>query len=328
MISYASLNFFSAKRENVTHTHTHSYTGSLRTFFSTGKELICNVKSFQILALINIFDGARNAMTTLIPYYLSYVSKESTDDRSFYIVIMLVGSFFIKLILVVPTQWAVKKYGSKVTSRFQTVDVVGQIFVALAPVILFPISKSGGIITAWLLTREVFKTPHLFFIILAYTWVCDEEVIRTKIAREGLIIGVANMTFQLAGALFGAVLYFGMAGAGLDVKDCREFEDDDDLYEICYQQDVAAQPKGVSDYLYWSFLVAYSVLTVFMALAISKFPIKGERLRVLEERKYSMMNVGDLPEKETFVSTTTDDDGSKLSVSGSVEMGVVSTNKN
>lgn len=65
---------------------------SLRTFFKTAKEMF-GVPVFQILALVNIFDGARNAQTTLIPYYLSYVSKESTDDRSFYIIIMLVGTF-------------------------------------------------------------------------------------------------------------------------------------------------------------------------------------------------------------------------------------------
>lgn len=163
--------------------------------------------------------------------------------------------------------------------------MVCQICVALTTLITFSISKSGGSITAWLLIREVFKTPHLFWVILAYTWICDEDVQRTKTTREGLIIGVANMTFQLAGALFGAVMYFGMAASGLDVKDCREFEDNDELYEICYAQDIAAQPNKVQDYIYWSFIVGYSVLTICMAFSISKFPIKGERLRKLEEQK-------------------------------------------
>ena len=112
-------------------------------------------------------------------YYLSYVSKESVDDRSGYIVIMLVGTFFIKILLIIPTQWAVKKYGSAVTSRVQNVDVVSQLFVAVATLSCFPISKSGGMITAWLLIREVFKTPHIFWIILAYTWICDEDALRT-----------------------------------------------------------------------------------------------------------------------------------------------------
>ena len=125
------------------------------------------------------------------------------------------------------------------------------------------------------------------------------------------------MAFQLAGALFGAVMYFGMAGAGLDVKDCREFEDNDNLYDICYAQDIAAQPRAVEDYIYWSFIVAYTILTFLMAWAISRFPIKGERLQKLEERKRTFIKSG---EKDTFVGTAEDD----VAPPGvSVEMGVV-----
>ena len=301
--------------------------------------MLFEVPAFQVVALVNVFDGARNAMTTLIPYvdfsgnihlifkthasfhyryYLSYVSKESVDNRSGYIVIMLVGTFFIKILLIIPTQWAVTKYGSAITSRVQNVDVVCQILVGVATLTCFPISKSGGMITAWLLIREIFKTPHIFWIILAYTWICDEDVLRTNKTREGLIIGIANMTFQLAGAFFGAVMYFGMAGSGLDVKDCREFEDNDNLYDICYAQDIAAQPRAVEDYIYWSFIVAYTTLTCFMAWAISRFPIKGERLQKLEESKRLLIKNR---EKDSFVGGTAGDDVAPPSVS--VEMGVV-----
>lgn len=119
------------------------------------------------------------------------------------------------------------------------------------------------------------------------------------------------MTFQLAGALFGAVMYFGMAASGLDVKDCREFEDNDELYEICYAQDIAAQPNKVQDYIYWSFIVGYSVLTICMAFSISKFPIKGERLRKLEEQKQKALLDcgGDDKEKEEFVTNGIEDGG-------------------
>lgn len=225
---------------------------------------------------------------------------------------MLVGTFFIKILLIVPTQWAVKKYGSAVTSKIQTVDVVSQVLVAVTTVILFPLSKSGSTITAWLLIREIFKTPHIFWIILAYTWICDEDTIRTNKTREGLIIGVANMTFQLAGALFGAVMYFGMAGAGLDVKDCREFENNDDLYEICYAQDIAAQPRAVEHYIYWSFIVAYTILTILMAWAVSRFPIKGERLQKLEENKRSILRKS--VEEESFVAQEEEAPSSNVTV--------------
>ena len=41
---------------------------TLRTFLDTGREMLFHVPAFQVLALVNIFDGARNSMTTIIPY--------------------------------------------------------------------------------------------------------------------------------------------------------------------------------------------------------------------------------------------------------------------
>eukprot|EP00940_MAST-03C_sp_MAST-3C-sp2_P002654 g2654.t1 len=260
-----------------------------KSFFADIFELIRRNRAFMILCLVNAFDGCRGAMTVLIPYYLTYTSKESVNARSAYIVAMLVGVLVIKIAQIIPTQVAVGKYGSAVTHRLQSVNVVCQLIAGLSACVCLAFDDGGAALLAFILVREFFKTPHLFWILLGATWVVDEDVIETNSSREGLIIGALNMAYQLAAACFGAFAYLGLGLSGLDVADCTDYDEGTDEHDACYEQDQEDQPEAVSRYLRFLFIVAYPIFSILMAVAVHCFPIRGERLGKLEREKARLL---------------------------------------
>jgi len=249
---------------------------------TTLKELFTQNRAFYVLSLVAAFDGARASMTTFIPFYLTYVAKVSVDARSVYIGGIILGVLLVKVILVVGLQCLLSRRPGIDLQQF---NAVCELACAVASLACFLYSRSAAMMVIYVLIREVFKTPHLFWFFLAQTWVIDEDVAAVNKSREGLFIGILNMVFQLSAALFGAVTYIGLGVAGLNVADCSKFDDGSDEYNECYKGDQNSQPDAIEDYIVYLFVVAYTVLCVLMALAIWTFPIKGSRLRELERAK-------------------------------------------
>jgi len=294
------------------------------------KDLLGKSDSFQWLALIYATDASRGAMVLIITYYLTYTSRVSSDDRSKYIVFMLVGVLLIKVIMIIPMQSYAKRNGEKFAEYIQIIDVWCHVGIVISTIACFAWTRNANGILFHVLSREVLKTPHLFWTILSATWICDEDAIHKKESREGMIIGIANMMYILSYAVF-ASLYLVIAGMlGLDVADCSSFDDNADLYDACYLADQESQPQDLRDYFYYLFLIVYPTATVLMTFVLYKFPITGQRRKDLERQKVKAMKsqTMEMVDVEGMRNGSHDDDSSSSSSSSMSTTTTLTSNDN
>ena len=259
------------------------------------KEIFCTDAS-RIIVLKNLFDGGTGGAVAIFSYYLSYVAKVTLDERSAYVIVILIGALFVfALIAFTMKKLFDLKDKEVMLTRYRTLQMTAvgaTLFRATAFAIGLSISKSGIVFVILIVINQGLQAITDFWAALSVTLVIDEANVRKRKidgpdapSVEGRYLGVLNTCYSMGVAISSSALLLGLGQSGLDVRDCVEFEDDETLREQCYEADQAQQPYGARMYIRVVFFAIAPILLVCMGLSISQFPIWGERLRKLELEK-------------------------------------------
>ena len=256
----------------------------------------------------------------IFSYYLSYVSKVTLDERSAYVIVILIGALFVFAMIAFTMKKLFDLKDKEVMlTRYRTLQMTATgatLFRAIAFAIGIGVSKSGVVFVCLVVMNQGLQAITDFWAALSVTLVIDEvNVMRRKKegpdapSVEGRYLGILNTCYSMGVAISSSALLLGLGQSGLDVRDCVEFEDDETLREQCYEADQSQQPYGARMYIRVVYFAVIPILLVCMGLSVSQFPIWGERLRKLELEKSSQestcmiskKNVHDLKKKKNIL---------------------------